>query len=126
MEMRPFAVPVEDREDFDGASGDEVGHHGVGESIPREVIAVAPRFVARSELLESLGVEVVEQPPGIGSRVAADTAGRTNVPGVWVAGNITDLAAQVVVAAAAGTATAAQINADLVAEDLQHAMAVVR
>ena len=97
-----------------------------GESIPREAIAVAPRFVARSALLESLGAEVVEHPPGIGSRVASDASGRTNVPGVWVAGNITDLAAQVVVAAAAGTATAAQINADLVAEDLQRAMAIVR
>jgi hypothetical protein len=35
---------------------------------------------------------------------------------VWVAGNVTDLAAQVGTAAAAGAAAAAQINADLVAE----------
>jgi hypothetical protein len=41
------------------------------------------------------------------------------VPGVWVAGNVTDLAAQVGAAAAAG----AQINADLVAEETRQAVA---
>jgi len=35
---------------------------------------------------------------------------------VWVAGNVTDLAAQVGAAASSGAAAAAQINADLVAE----------
>jgi thioredoxin reductase len=95
------------------------------QTIFREVIAVAPRFVARSQLLESLGVEVVEQARGVGWRAASDATGRTNVPGVWVAGNVTDLAAQVIVAAAAGTA-AAQINADLVAEDLRQATATAR
>jgi thioredoxin reductase len=93
-----------------------------GATVPRAVVVVAPRFVARSGLLESLGVEVVEQPPGIGSRVVADETGRTNAPGVWVAGNITDLSAQVVVSAAAGTAAGAQINADLVAEDVRRAL----
>jgi NADPH-dependent glutamate synthase beta subunit-like oxidoreductase len=87
---------------------------------------IAPRFVARSQLLESLGVEVVEQALGVGWRVASDATGQTNVPGVWVAGNVTDLAAQVIVAAAAGTAAAAQINADLVAEDLRQATATAR
>jgi thioredoxin reductase len=90
------------------------------------VIAVAPRFVARSQLLESLGVEVVEQAPGVGWGAASDATGQTNVPGVWVAGNVIDLAAQVIVAAAAGTTAAAQINADLVAEDLRQATATAR
>jgi thioredoxin reductase len=93
-----------------------------GQLIRRDVVAVAPRFVARSDVLASLGVEVVEQ-PDMGWRVAADPTGRTNVPGVWVAGNVTDLAAQVVMAAATGAAAAAQINADLVAEDVERAMA---
>ncbi len=96
-----------------------------GELVPREVVAVAPRFVARSEALQSLGVELVEQ-PGYGWRVASDTVGRTNVPGVWVAGNVTDLAAQVVAAAATGAAAAAQINADLVADDVRQAMTTAR
>lgn len=95
-----------------------------GESIPRAVVAVQPRFVARSALLESLGVEVVEQEPGIGLRVVADATGQTNVPGIWAAGNVTDLSAQVVVAAAAGTTAAARINADLVADDVRRATRV--
>jgi len=96
-----------------------------GESIPRDAVVVAPRFVSRSQLLASLGVEVVEQPPGIGTRVVTDPTWRTNVEGVWAAGNITDLSAQVVVAAAGGTAAGAQINADLVAEDVRRALASV-
>ena len=45
------------------------------------------------------------------------------MPGVWVAGNVTDLSAQVVVAAAAGMSVGAQINADLVAADVALALA---
>jgi hypothetical protein len=40
---------------------------------------------------------------------------------VWVAGNVTDLSAQVVVAAAGGSWAAARINADLVAEEVRTA-----
>ncbi len=94
-----------------------------GQVVARQVVTVAPRFVARSELLDSLGVDVVEQAPGIGTRVEADPTGRTNVPGVWVAGNVTDLSAQVVVSAAAGMSVGAQINADLVAADVALALA---
>ncbi len=92
-----------------------------GASIPRQAAVVAPRFVARSAVLESLGVEVVDE-PGVGSRIVADDAGLTNVPGVWVAGNVTDLSAQVVVSAAGGSWAAARINADLVAEDVRAAV----
>lgn len=96
-----------------------------GRLIARDAVAVAPRFVARSDLLAALGVEVVEQ-PDFGWRVAADATGRTNVPGVWVAGNVTDLAAQVVVAAAEGATAATHINADLVADDVRLAMGVAQ
>lgn len=92
-----------------------------GTSIPRHAVVVAPRFAARSSLLESLGVDVVEE-PGIGTRIVADDSGQTNVPGVWVAGNVTDLSAQVVVAAAGGSWAAARINADLVAEEVRLAL----
>ena len=43
--------------------------------------------------------------------------GATAVPGVWVAGNVTDLRAQVIGSAAAGLIAGAAINADLIAED---------
>jgi hypothetical protein len=42
---------------------------------------------------------------------------------VWVAGNVTDLAAQVGAAAAGGAMAGAVINADLVEEETRAAMA---
>jgi thioredoxin reductase len=62
----------------------------------------------------------------MGEFVAADPTGLTEVPGVWVAGNVTDLAAQVVTAAAQGASAAAAINADLVAEDTRRAVSAQR
>ena len=93
-----------------------------GTVIAREVVAVAPRMVARAGLLASLGLRAVEHPSGAGEHVPADPTGRTDVPGVWVAGNVTDLTAQVGAAAAAAALAAAQINADLVAEDTRAAI----
>ena len=62
----------------------------------------------------------------MGEHIPADPAGRTEIPGVWAAGNVTDLAAQVGGAAAAGAMAGAQINADLVAEETRRAVAAGR
>ena len=97
-----------------------------GTVIAREVVAVAPRMVARAGLLESLGLRAVEHPSGAGEHVPADPTGRTEVAGVWVAGNVTDLTAQVGAAAAAGAVAAAQINVDLVAVETDAAVAAYR
>jgi len=97
-----------------------------GTVIAREVVAVAPRMVARAGLLESLGLRAVEHPSGAGEHVPADPTGRTEVAGVWVAGNVTDLSAQVGAAAAAGAFAAAQINLDLVTEETDAAVAAYR
>ncbi|HWN28458.1 MAG TPA: NAD(P)/FAD-dependent oxidoreductase [Actinomycetospora sp.] len=94
-----------------------------GRVVAREVVVVAPRFVARSGLLSDLGVEVADHPWGGRYVMTADTTGRTSVPGVWVAGNVTDLSAQVVAAAAEGTMAGARLNADLVEEDIARAVA---
>jgi len=59
---------------------------------------------------------------GIGEFIPADATGLTDLPGVWVAGNVTDLSATVIGAAAQGVAAAAAINADLVAEDTRCAV----
>jgi thioredoxin reductase/SAM-dependent methyltransferase len=96
-----------------------------GRVVAREALAVGTRMAARSDVLASLGL--VAEPlemlgAEIGSFVAADPMGATAVPGVWVAGNVTDLRAQVIVAAAEGLAAAAQINADLVGEDTRIAV----
>ncbi|WP_411157258.1 hypothetical protein [Nocardia terpenica] len=72
------------------------------------------------------GLKAVEHPSGTGEHVPADPTGRTDVPGIWVAGNITDLSAQVGGAAAAGAFAGAQINLDLVAEDTRRAVTADR
>ncbi|GAA4069776.1 NAD(P)/FAD-dependent oxidoreductase [Actinomadura miaoliensis] len=80
-----------------------------------DAVAVAPRFVARSDLYEQLGGTPTDQPAG--AFIATDPMGRTEIPGVWAAGNSTDLGAMVAAATGAGVVAAAAINADLVAED---------
>ena len=50
-------------------------------------------------------------------RFLTGMAGTTEVPGVWVAGNATDLTAQVGASAAAGALAGAHLNADLVTAD---------
>ncbi|MFC5815516.1 NAD(P)/FAD-dependent oxidoreductase [Nonomuraea harbinensis] len=94
--------------------------------VSREVLAVASRMEARAGFLATLGLRPVEHPGGAGEHIPADATGRTEVPGVWVAGNVTDLVAQVGTAAAAGAGAAAQINADLVAEETREAVAAHR
>ena len=97
-----------------------------GDVVPREALVVAPRFTARADVLTSLGLETVPQEMNghvVGSDIAADPTGATAVPGVWVAGNVADLRAQVIASAAAGLNAAAALNADLIAEDIRLAVA---
>jgi len=97
-----------------------------GTVVARDVLAVAPRMVARGGVLAALGLAPVAHPSGMGEHVPADATGRTGVPGVWVAGNVTEPAAQVGAAAAAAATAAANLNADLVAEDTRDAVAAYR
>ncbi|MEV4416408.1 NAD(P)/FAD-dependent oxidoreductase [Catellatospora sp. NPDC049609] len=97
-----------------------------GTLVAREVLAVATRMTARAGFLAGLGLLPVAHPSGMGEHLPADPTGRTEVPGVWVAGNATDLSAQVGTAAAAGATAAAMINADLVAEETRLAVAAHR
>ncbi|HEY1640829.1 MAG TPA: NAD(P)/FAD-dependent oxidoreductase [Streptosporangiaceae bacterium] len=94
-----------------------------GQVVPRQVLVVGPRMVARAGFLAGLGLQPAEHPAGLGTYIPADARGQTAVPGVWAAGNITDLAAQVGGAAAAGAMAGAAINADLVAEEARQAVA---
>ncbi|MEU4438412.1 NAD(P)/FAD-dependent oxidoreductase [Micromonospora chalcea] len=93
-----------------------------GRTVDREVLTVAPRMVARTGFLAGLGLRPQPHPSGMGEYLPADESGRTEVPGVWVAGNVTDLSAQVGAAAAAGARTAAMINAELVNEETRRAV----
>ena len=85
-----------------------------------DAVVVAPRMEVRAELLEPLGLKPVEVLIGehpVGTRIEADRTGATAVPGVWVAGNLTDPQAQVVGAAAAGLMAGAAINFDLILDE---------
>ncbi|NUS15058.1 MAG: NAD(P)/FAD-dependent oxidoreductase, partial [Streptomyces sp.] len=96
-----------------------------GRRVPCDALAVAPRFTANGAVLRGLGLEAEEQEMGghvVGTRIPADPAGATAVPGVWVAGNVTSLVEQVIGAAAAGVRAGAAINADLVEADTRRAV----
>ena len=95
-----------------------------GEVVPRRALAVAPRFVARSELLAGLGLQATEHPSGTGERIEGDALGLTSVPGVWVAGNVADPMAWVSSAASTGAMAGAAINNDLIAEETRTAVAL--
>ncbi|MFF2224643.1 NAD(P)/FAD-dependent oxidoreductase [Streptomyces globisporus] len=100
-----------------------------GRVVPREALVVQARFVARSAVLESLGLEPVAQEMGgtvIGSYIPTDPTGATEVPGVWAAGNVTRLTEQVIGAAAAGLMAGGAVNGDLITEDTRLAVAARR
>jgi thioredoxin reductase len=94
-----------------------------GEVIPLRALAVAPRAVPHAAVLAELGLDRAPHPGGLGEHIVADTTGHTAVPGVWVAGNLAEPAANVIMATASGATAAAAINADLVAEETRRAVA---
>ncbi len=103
-------------------SGTLVGVEVGGERLDCSVVVV-PSFVrARSAVLESLGVEVLDLEMGdqaVATHVGADPAsGATSVPGAYVAGNVASPMAQVISAAASGVMAGAVINMDLVEADV--------
>lgn len=98
-----------------------------GTVIPVEAVVTATRLEARSAVLESLGVPVVEHPMGVGHHVEVNPmGGATAIPGVWAAGNVADLMGQVMASAASGVMAGAAINAHLVAEETRLAVDVAR
>ena len=100
-----------------------------GQVVPRQAVVVGPRFAARADVLTSLGLATTELRVAgqvIGAYVPAEPSGATAVPGVWAAGNVTDLMAQVIGAAAVGLMVGAAVNADLIAEDIERAVSTYR
>ncbi|WP_344647860.1 NAD(P)/FAD-dependent oxidoreductase [Cryptosporangium japonicum] len=87
-----------------------------GRSVGCDAIVVGPRMVASSPVLDDLGLKPVAHPMGeaVGMTYPAEPTGATTVPGLWLAGNVTDLQAQVITAAAQGVAVAAALNMELV------------
>ncbi|WP_405163865.1 NAD(P)/FAD-dependent oxidoreductase [Nocardia sp. NBC_01499] len=97
-----------------------------GRVVTRSVLAVATHMLARTAGVAGLGLPMEDLPDNMGRRFASGMAGITDVPGVWVAGNATDLAAQVGASAAAGALAGAHINAVLATADTDAALDATR
>ncbi|PYI69918.1 thioredoxin reductase [Arthrobacter livingstonensis] len=93
-----------------------------GHSFDVQALAVGTRMESRSTLLESLGLTSQVHASGAGRFIEADGAGATAARGVYAAGNVSNLMAQVVTAAAEGVMAGARINADLVEEETRWAV----
>ncbi|RLL66028.1 NAD(P)/FAD-dependent oxidoreductase [Streptomyces sp. Z26] len=119
--VRVVDAPVEEvvRADGGGIAGVRLAD---GQFVARSVLAVATTLWARTEGLDGLGLPMEDVPGGMGRRFAAAAAGVTEVPGVWVAGNATDVTAQVGASAAAGALAGAHINAALATADTDAAL----
>ena len=92
-----------------------------GAIIPTDAVFVRPRAVPNDELLHQLGAASA---PGVDDHdwISVDPTGRTDIPGVWAAGNVVNPAATVPVSAAAGSTAGAAINADLVNDEITTAL----
>ena len=90
-----------------------------GRVVARTAVFVRPGNLPHDDgLLAGLGCERNEA-----GFPLVDGTGLTSVPGVWAAGNVADPRAQVITAAGAGSAAAIAINADLVQQDAERAIA---
>ena len=101
---------------------DETGVRGVelaeAPMVERAALFVAPRFVPSDELLTALGCELDDE-----GWVATDRTGRTSIDGVWAPGNVADRTAQLINAAAAGSAAAIALNNTyLIPADIENAL----
>ncbi|SMD18742.1 Thioredoxin reductase [Kibdelosporangium aridum] len=83
-----------------------------GRCIPREALFLKPNFVPRDDFLKPLGYDPALTGPN----------GKTNVDGIWVAGNVGNLMANLIASAAEGSTAAAMINFDLVQADTDNAV----
>ena len=96
-----------------------------GSLLEREAIVVASRPHVRLDHLAGLGIEPQPVEMGdalLGSVVAVEPTGATAVPGVFAAGNATDISMTLMASAAHGMRVGAFINAELASEDAARAV----
>lgn len=92
-----------------------------GVTYPVEAVFTGATFRPQDDLLRRAGVELVDGPMGVS--VGAVEMGRTSVPGIYAAGNVTNLGASVPIVMGEAVAAAAMLNADLVTLDVAAARA---
>lgn len=96
-----------------------------GSVLERQAIVVAAKPHARADYLAPLGIEPQPFEMGgavLGSVLAVEPTGATSVPGVYAAGNATDVAMTLMASAAHGNRVGAWINAELAAADAARAV----
>jgi len=89
-----------------------------GRRLARSGMLVATTVHQRSRLAGRLGVNVAEPTAVAQDQVAVDPMCRTNVPGVFAAGDLSARMPQVAAAIAAGSLAAASVVQSLLAEDV--------
>jgi thioredoxin reductase len=90
-----------------------------GRVLPRTAVFIRPVNRPNGvDLLSALRCEVDDA-----GFVRVDAGGQTSTAGVWAAGNVVDPRFQVISSAGGGSAAAIAINADLVREDVERALA---
>ncbi|WP_019969999.1 NAD(P)/FAD-dependent oxidoreductase [Mycobacterium sp. 141] len=121
-ELRRFAVAgvrIDERAVVELESGDgELAaiRFADGHALPRRGLLVAATLRQRSALAAQLGVETATGRVAVDA-VVVDALGRTSVPGVFAAGDLTGQMPQVAAAIAAGSATAAAVVQSLAADE---------
>ncbi|MDG6108493.1 NAD(P)/FAD-dependent oxidoreductase [Dactylosporangium aurantiacum] len=91
-----------------------------GTLVPVEALVLMSRVEARADALAPLGLKPADFEANghrFGTHLPSGMGGATTVPGLYVAGNVTDPMATVIAAAAAGVSTGGMLNMDLVMED---------
>ncbi|WP_327004063.1 NAD(P)/FAD-dependent oxidoreductase [Dactylosporangium sp. NBC_01737] len=92
-----------------------------GTLVPVDALVLMGRVEARVDALAPLGLKPVDFEANglrLGTHIpSSGPGGATTVPGVYVAGNVTEPMATVIASAAAGVSTAGMLNMDLVMED---------
>ena len=100
-----------------------------GSLLERDAIVVATRPHVRADYLRPLGIEPTPfEMAGavLGSVIAVEPTGATAVPGVFAAGNATDIAMTLMASAAHGNRVGAWINAELANADATKAVEALR
>lgn len=124
-ELEARGIAIEERE-VAGVAADEDGAiRGIrladGSENPADVVFVAPRPVPNNAVLLDLRARTMRR-SGV-DWVLVDDDGRTNVRGLYAAGNVVSARSSVPWAMASGSIAGTAINADLIDEDVRTAVA---
>lgn len=98
---------------------------GSGDVILREIVVAGSVVQAHTDFLDGLGLTTTPLELGgqiLATRLEPGQSGSTDVPGVWIAGNVADPMGQVIGSAADGLRAGAAINMDLITEDTARAV----